>query len=85
MNRKVLIGAIAGVGTAACVAACAKSAGCSGGDVATKPTVWDKMRQGWDEMPPDFPLRVLFDDVEAMKANLDEIVTLLRDREVVTI
>jgi len=80
MNRNVLIGAVAGVAVAACVAACAKSGKCqSDGEPEAKPTVWDKMRKGMEEMPEDFPPRVMFANIEAMKANTDEIVALLKE------
>ena len=76
MNKKFAIGAVAGLGVAACVAACAKSGKCQT-ESTPKPTVWDKMRKGMEEMPEDFPPRVMFDNVEAMKANTDEILRLL--------
>ena len=80
MSKKVLIGAVAGIGAAACIAACAKSGKCRGDGASTpKPTVWDKMRQGMEEMPEDFPPRIMFDNIEAMKSNTDEIVTLLKE------
>ena len=78
MNRKFAIGAIAGLGVAACIAACAKSGTCQK-ESGPKPTVWDKMRQGMEEMPDDFPPRVMFDNVESMKRNTDEILRLLTE------
>ena len=83
MSKKVLIGAVAGLGAAACIVACAKSGKCQGdGASKPKPTVWDKMRQGMEEMPADFPPRIMFDNIEAMRANTDEIVTLLKEEAV---
>jgi hypothetical protein len=80
MNKKVLIGAVAGLGIAACVAACAKSGKCRHESAEeTKPTVWDKMRKGMEEMPEDFPPRVMFDNIEATKANTDVILTMLKE------
>ena len=79
MNKRLTIGAIAGLGVAACVVACAKSGKCQN-EPAPKPTVWDKMRKGIEEMPEDFPPRVMFDNVEAMKTNTDEILRLLTER-----
>jgi hypothetical protein len=80
MNKKVLIVAVAGLGAAACIAACAKSGKCrSDSESDPKPTVWDKMRKGMEEMPEDFPPRIMFDNIEAAKANTDEILALLRE------
>lgn len=79
MNKKVLIGTFAGLGAMACIAACAKSGKCRDESATeSKPTVWDKMRKGMEEMPEDFPPRVMFDNIEAMKANTDEILALLK-------
>ena len=80
MNKKVLIGVVAGFGAVACIAACAKSGTCrSDRRQEPKPTVWDKMRQGLEEMPDDFPPRIMFDNVAATKANTDQILTLLKE------
>lgn len=80
MSKKVVMGAVAGLGAAACIVACAKSGRCQGDGASTpKPTVWDKMRQGMEEMPDDFPPRIMFDNIEAIRANTDEIVTLLSE------
>jgi hypothetical protein len=78
MNKKVLIGAAAGVAVAGCIAAAAKKDKEQGQDEA-KPTIWDKMRQGMEEMPEDFPPRLMFDNVEATKANTEQILKMLRD------
>jgi hypothetical protein len=80
INKKFAIGAIAGVGVAACIAACAQSGTCQKQESAVKPTVWDKIRKGIEEMPEDFPPRVMLDNVEAMKANTDEILQLLKQQ-----
>ena len=85
MNKKVLIGVFAGLGVATCIAACAKSGKCrNDGESETKPTVWDKMRKGMEEMPEDFPPRVMFDNIAATKANTDQILTLLREEALAT-
>ena len=76
MNSKVLIGAAAGVAIAGAIAAAAKKA-----ESSPKPTIWDKMRQGMEEMPEDFPPRIMFDNIEAAKANTEEILTQLRKQE----
>ena len=75
MNKKLLIGAAAGCAIAAGVAAAKKSQ-----DTGPKPTMWDKMREGMEEMPEDFPPRMMFDNVEAARANTEEILTLLREK-----
>ena len=52
MNKKVLIGAVAGLGAAACIAACAKSGKCQS-DSEPNPTV-DKVeatKANTDEIP----------------------------------
>lgn len=85
MNKKRLIAAVAGLGAVACVAACAKSGTCEReGASQPKPTVWDKMRQGMEEMPEDFPPRIMFENIEATKANTDEILTMLREEALAT-
>ena len=72
MNKKLMLGLAAGVAVGACVAA---SGRCKQGP---SPDMWAKMRQKMEEMPKDFPPRVMFDDVEQTKANTEEILTLLR-------
>ncbi len=78
LSKKFVIGTLAGLGVAACVTACAKSGQCQR-ERTPKPTVWDKVRKGMEEMPEDFPPRVMFDNVAAMKANTDEILRLLTE------
>jgi len=39
---------------------------------------WDKMRQHMEEMPKDFPPRVMYDNIEATRADTEEILELLR-------
>jgi len=85
MNKKLLIGVFAGFGAAACIAACAKSGKCqSDSESEPKPTVWDTTRKGLEEMPEDFPPRIMFDNIEATKANTDEILTLLKEEALAT-
>lgn len=76
MNKKVLIGAAAGIAVVGCIAAAAKK---SQGQGEPQPTIWDKMRQGMEEMPEDFPPRIMFDNIEATKANTEEILKVLGD------
>jgi hypothetical protein len=77
MKKKVLIGAAAGCAVAGCIAAAAKK---GQGQGEPKPTIWDKMQQGMEEMPEDFPPRIMFDNVEATKANTEEILKLMSAR-----
>lgn len=72
MNKKVLLGA------GACCAAAAGLAAARKGRSGPQQSKWDKMRKGMEEMPPDFPPRVMYDNIEAAKANTEEILTLLR-------
>ena len=77
MKKKLVIGAAAGCATAAGIAAAARKK-----ETGPKPTIWDKMREGMEEMPEDFPPRIMFDDVEATKANTEEILALLKKESV---
>ncbi len=72
MNKKLMIGLVAGFVIAAVVAAAKK------GPPSPPPDMWAKMRAKMEEMPEDFPPRVMFDNVEATRANTDEILALLR-------
>lgn len=76
MNKKILIGAAAGIAVVGAIATAANK-----GQSRPNPTIWDKMRQGMEEMPEDFPPRIMFDNIEAAKANTDEILTLLRRQQ----
>ncbi len=73
MNKKLMLGLAAGVAVGACAAACGGR--CKQGP---SPDMWAKMREKMEEMPKDFPPRVMFDDVEQTKANTEEILALLR-------
>ena len=72
MNKKLLIGVGVGFLVAAGLAAAKK------GQSGPSPDMWAKMREKMEEMPEDFPPRVMFDNVEATRANTDEILSLLR-------
>lgn len=76
MNKKLLIGAAAGCAVAGCAAAAAKK-----NKGAPRQARWDKMRQHMEAMPEDFPPRVMFDNIEAIKTNTDETVRLLREQQ----
>ncbi len=72
MSKKVLIGVAVGF-VAAVVLAGAKK-----GRQGPPPDMWAKMREKMEEMPADFPPRVMFDNVETTRANTEEILALLR-------
>lgn len=76
MNRKLMVGGGFALACAVACAAAAKRGGCS-----EQPNMWDKMRKHMEEMPEDFPPRIMFDSVQAIRANTDEMLTLLRDRQ----
>ena len=74
MDKKLLIGAAAGCAIAGGIAAARKTQ-----TSGPKPTMWEKMRQHMEEMPDDFPPRIMFENIEAVRSNTDEILALLRD------
>ena len=71
MNKKLMIGLAAGFAAAGCVAAAKKN------QSEPSPGMWTKMREKMEEMPADFPPRVMFDNLETTKANTEEILSLL--------
>lgn len=75
MSKKMVIGAVLGAGVVVAVVSAAK------GQSGPKPSMWEKMREAMNEMPEDFPPRVMFANVQAIRANTDEILELLRQRE----
>ena len=72
MNKKLIIGVAVGFAVAVSVATAKKSRG------EAQPTIFEKLQQCMERMPEDFPPRVMFDNVEATKANTEEILTLLQ-------
>lgn len=42
-----------------------------------KPSIWEKMQEGMEAMPADFPPRVMFDNVAAARENTDRILKML--------
>jgi len=76
MNKRILI-----AGAACCALAAAVTAAKKAGQTGPKPEVWDKMRAKMEEMPEDFPPRVMYDNIEATKANTDKILNLLEQAE----
>ena len=73
-KRLTLVGAAAGA--AMCAVAATK---CHRG---TAHDGWaKKMRRHLERMPADFPPRVMFDNLEATRANTEEILSMLRSEE----
>lgn len=76
-NKRTCV-AVAGVGLVmACVLAMARKRQEGGQRAAERPTMWDKMREGMEEMPEDFPPRVMYDNVETARANTERILEIL--------
>ncbi len=71
MSKKLMIGAAVGLAVAVAAAAYKK------GNHEPGPTIWEKMREGMEQMPEDFPPRVMYDNIEATKANTERILELL--------
>jgi len=44
-----------------------------------KPSMWDKMREGMEAMPEDFPPRVMFENAAATKENTERILKILEE------
>lgn len=42
-----------------------------------QPSMWDKMRRHMEDMPEDFPPRVMFDNVATTKENTERILEIL--------
>jgi hypothetical protein len=84
MNKKwlvvLVIGVGIGLGAAArkCASMCSSSTGSAGSGKATK---WDKMRARMEQMPEDFPPRVMFDNVQAARDNTERILEILEADE----
>lgn len=73
MNKKLIVGAAVGCAVVCAVAASKNRSAPQG----PKQTMWDKMREGMEEMPEDFPPRIMFDNVEATRENSERILELL--------
>ena len=73
MSKKVIIVAAAGFVVGAGIAAAKRRA------AGPSPDRWARMREKMEQMPEDFPPRVMFDNLAATRANTEEILALLRD------
>jgi len=45
-----------------------------------RPTMWDKMSKAMEEMPEDFPPRVMFENIAATRSNTERLLQILEDR-----
>ena len=48
-----------------------------------RPTMWDKMRTHMEEMPEDFPPRIMFDNAQAARENTERILEILEVPDVI--
>ncbi len=69
MSKKFL--AVVAIGCGACVALAIRS---RQGD---QPRPWEKMRRFMEDMPADFPPRIMFDNVAATRENTERILAIL--------
>ena len=53
--------------------------------VGPRPSMWDKMRQHMEEIPEDFPPRVMFDNVATVRENTERILKILDEGASVSI
>jgi hypothetical protein len=75
MSKKWMLAGAVGCG--ACVVLAAR--GRRGGK--ERPKVWDKMRDFMDDMPEDFPPRIMFDNLAATRENTERILEILETCE----
>lgn len=78
MNTKLVIAALAGGAIVTAIAASAKQCGGESSKEAKAAAKWEKMKHVMDEMPDDFPPRVMFDNLAAIRENTDQMLELLR-------
>ena len=83
--KKALVVTSIGAGVVAIAVAARKGASmCSSEESRT--AMWDRMRQRMEEMPEDFPPRIMFDNVQTARENTERILAILEDstREIET-
>jgi hypothetical protein len=81
MDKKVLIGVVAGGVLIGCVVAQRRRSGSTpGASHQTRGLMEDRMRRRMDRMPEDFPPRIVRDYVPAIKADTERILDLLSER-----
>ena len=72
MNKKLILAAAAG---------CAFLVLRSRTETGEQPTKWEKMSRLMDEMPEDFPPRVMFNNLAATRENSEQILAILEERQ----
>ena len=75
MDKRLIVGAAAGCAVIAAIAASKKRS------TEPKPAMWDKMRDAMEEMPTDFPPRIMFDNVQATRVATERILDLLEKQQ----
>jgi len=78
MNKKLVVGAVAGCAVVAAVSASKKR------PAGPKLTMSNKMRKCMEAMPEDFPPRVMFDNALAARVNTEKILERLGGEEEAT-
>ena len=78
MSKKLIVAAAVGCTACAILALRNRQAGAEGGG---RPTMWEKMGQFMDEMPEDFPPRIMFDNLAVARQNTERILEILEERE----
>ena len=71
MNKKWMLAGAVGCGACAVLALRGRRGG------RERPTLWDKMRDFMDDMPEDFPPRIMFDNLAATRENTERILEIL--------
>lgn len=79
MTKNWMIAAGCGACAAAAITAVAARKGCAEGDAGADK--WERMRRKMEEMPDDFPPRVMFDNLATTRENTEEILRMLRQEQ----
>ena len=75
MKKSLILVALGAVVVGAAVAARKFASTCSNDD--RRAAMWDRMRRHMEEMPEDFPPRIMFDNVQRARENTDQILEIL--------
>ena len=67
-----------------CAAVCAAVKVRKRQSAGPRPSMWDKMREGMEAMPEDFPPRVMFDNVATVRENTERILKILEESDSVS-
>ena len=80
-NKRTGMTIAAGALVVLCLMAIARRQRGRGGRPGSSSMKWDRMRQRMEEMPEDFPPRVMFDNIERTRTATERILEILeRDR-----